>query len=176
MKAEAAPTPAKNSSRGMMFTVALVLAVALLEGALLYVAIRWFGGGAGVSYGQGEHALAEAEQPAEAPTAEVALLKNFRVPNNKSGQTIVYDFDITLVVPAENTDRLQQVSDALQSRLGELSDRAAQIVRGASPRILGEDDFHTLRLQLQRAFTEVLRDPDAVQRVLIPRCVPLRAG
>jgi hypothetical protein len=162
-------------SKGPMVTVALVVGVALLEGAIFFVAIKWFGAGVQPMYGQGEH-LIEEEEVAKIETQEIQLLRGFRVPNAKDGQLKVYDLDITVVVPADDPDRLARIKEVLDGRIGELSDRAARVVRGATPRSLNEDDLRTLRLQLKTEITDVVGDPDAIMRVLIPRCVPMYAG
>ncbi|MBN2445930.1 MAG: hypothetical protein JXO22_04355 [Phycisphaerae bacterium] len=155
-----------------MMTLILVLGVALLEAAGFFVAIKVFGGGAEATYGQDQHAIADADA-ADAPTAEIPLLVGCRVPNSKSGKTVIYDFDITVVVPADNEERKAEIEKAISSRQAEITDRVAQVFRSESPRVLSEDDLRTLRLQLHQVITEVLRDPDAIVRILIPRCVPI---
>lgn len=164
----------ENSLKGPLITLALVLGVALLEGGAFFIAFQWFGTNE-ATYGQDGHVLEEAEL-VEIKTQEVELLRGFRVPNNKDGRLKVYDFDITVVVPADDNERLKDIETALESKMGEISDRTARVVRSASPRSLNEDDFRTLRLQLRQEYADVLRDPDAVIRVLIPRCVPMYAG
>ncbi len=164
--------PKKNGLKRPIMTVALITLVAILEAGVFIIVIRYMGAGAEAAYGQGEHAMAEIEAP-EIATAEVSLLQGFRVPNTKSGKTIIYDFDITVVCPADDPARLEAIQQALAAREAAISDRAAQLVRSASPRVLEEDDFRTLREQLQMAIMDVLGDPDAVQQVLIPRCVPI---
>lgn len=173
--AEAEAATQKNSSKGTIITIVIVVLVALLEGAIFFVAIKWFGGGAQPVYGE-EQGFLEEQVVAQVSTAEVMLLEGFRVPNNKDGRMTIYDFDITVVVPNDDEARFAEVQQALGDRINEISDRVAQIIRSASPRSLNEDDFRTLRLQIERAVEEILGDPDAVQRVLIPRCVPLPAA
>jgi flagellar basal body-associated protein FliL len=175
MPAEANNEQSQDKKRGLpILTIGVILAVAVLEAGVFFVALKWFGGDAELAYGEsGEHLLEE-NQVAEVKTAEVALLKGFRVPNDKDGRLRIYDIDVTVVVPADNEVRHGEIVSAIEERRAELSDRAAQIIRSAGPRVMNEDDYRTLRHQFQRAFTDVLRDPDAVVRVLIPRCVPMR--
>ena len=165
----------ESKKRGLpIMTIGVIVAVALLGGGVFFIALKWFGGSAELAYGEsGEHLL-EDNEVAEVKTAEVELLKGFRVPNDKDGRLRIYDIDVTLVVPADNEVRHDELKLAIEDRKDELADRAAQIIRSASPRVMNEDDYRTLRHQFQRAFTDVLRDPDAVVRVLIPRCVPMR--
>lgn len=168
-------TPETKKKKGLpLMTIGVIAAIALLEAGVFFIALKWFGGNADLAYGEsGEHLLEENEV-AEVKTAEVELLTGFRVPNDKDGRLRIYDIDVTLVVPADNDARHEEIKLAITERKAELSDRAAQIIRSASPRVMNEDDYRTLRHQFQRAFTDVLRDPDAVVRVLIPRCVPMR--
>jgi flagellar basal body-associated protein FliL len=165
----------RKMPRGPMLTVIIVLIVALLEGGAFFIAIKWFGAGVQPTYGQGVHVL-EDQEVATVETAEVTLLQGFRVPNNKDGQLKIFDLDVTVVVPADDEARLKRIEEDLKSRMGEVSDRSARVIRAASPRTMNEDDLRTLRLQLKTEFAEILGDPDAIMRVLIPRCVPMYAG
>jgi flagellar basal body-associated protein FliL len=131
-------------------------------------------GGGASGHGGGEKP-AEASGSAAPATgaAEVVLLQRFKVPNSKGGTTILYDFDISVVVPAARKAAAEEI---FKNRAAEISDRVAQIVRQAAPRVLAEDDFATLRGLLKQVLGEITGDGQMVQRVLIPRCVPLRAG
>lgn len=102
--------------------------------------------------------------------AELMLLKSFRVPNNKGGRTYIFDFDLSVVVPEK---RRAEVEMLIKDRAGEIADAAARVIRSADARVLNEDDFRVLRKQLADALEKVLGD-GSVERVLIPRCVPLR--
>ncbi len=106
-------------------------------------------------------------------SAEVVLLQRFKVPNSKGGTIILYDFDISVVVPAARKTAAEEV---FKSRAAEIADRVAQVIRQAAPRVLSEDDFATLRGLLKQLLSEITGDGQLIQRVLIPRCVPLRAG
>jgi flagellar basal body-associated protein FliL len=76
-------------------------------------------------------------------------------------------------VPAHEKEQVEAV---VAERKGEISDIVARIIRSADPRVLAEDELKTLRMQVQHALTPVLKDEDLVQRVLIPRCVPILSG
>lgn len=123
--------------------------------------------------GHGGHYAAGGDPKDSAATAEVMLLQKFRVPNNRTGRAILYDFDIAVVVRA---DRKAEMEALVKERAGEISDQVAQIVRGAEARVLQEFDFRTLRNQIQHALAGIVRDDKLVLRVLIPRCVPLPTG
>jgi flagellar basal body-associated protein FliL len=103
---------------------------------------------------------------------EVIVLKNFRVPNNKGGRLYIYDMDVSIVVAAGDKERLEKV---IKERSGEISDTVAQIMRRATERTLTEDDLRALRHQLREGLLEIIKDEKLVQRVLIPRFVPIRA-
>jgi len=166
----AKPEPAQKS--GAAVTWAIVAAVALLEGAGFFVFLKFFGGGPGVSHGASSaHVVAPEPQPQEPSSVEVVVLQRFRVPNSKSGQTLIYDFDLSVVVPASRKAEMEQ---AVKNRFAEISDRVSQTIRQSSPRVLGEDDFTTLRQLLKQNLDEIARDNQLIQRVLIPRCVPLK--
>ncbi len=130
-------------------------------------------GAAPPSGGHGGHYAAGGDPKDSAATAEVMLLQKFRVPNNRTGRAILYDFDIAVIVRA---DRKAEMEALVKERAGEISDQVAQIVRGAEARVLQEFDFRTLRTQIQHALAGIVRDDKLVLRVLIPRCVPLPTG
>jgi flagellar basal body-associated protein FliL len=164
----------KRKRKPAFFTLGIVLAVALLEGGAFLAVMKIFGGSPGVAYGvEGNHVM-EGEPPTAAEElSEVALLQSFRVPNTKTGQTIVYDFDISVAVPLSRKPEIEQV---IKGRDAEIRDRVAQIIRQARPQVLAEDDFGTLRMLIQRAMAEIIGNDQTVRRVLIPRCLPIPTG
>ncbi len=104
--------------------------------------------------------------------AEVLVVKNFRVPNNKSGRLFIYDIDLSIVVTASDKERLEKT---VKERNAEIADTIAQIIRRASEKTLTEDDLRALRYQIREGLLEIIHDEKLVQRVLIPRFVPIRA-
>ncbi len=103
---------------------------------------------------------------------EVQLLKTFRVPNNKSGRTFIYDIDLIALVPGGRKDEAEAF---VKARGGQIADLVTRMMRAAEPRVLNEDDFRTLRSQLQAGLAELAGDDQLFRRVLIPRCMPIRA-
>lgn len=168
--------PETKPGKKLPMTPILIGVVSLVEAAGFFAYMKFMGGGPKATYGDdhGQHAIEEhaPAAPAALPSAEVQLVKRFRVPNNKQGVTFIYDFDISIVVPGE---KREEVELKVEERAAEIADRMARIVRAADPRILAEDDFATLRAQIGHALGEVFHDEELVQRVLIPRCVPMRA-
>lgn len=172
MAEEAAAPQAKGKRNTLIITLVVVIGVALLEGVLFFVAIKVFGGGPTASYGTGDGHVTDGPPPAqETDFTEVVLLERFRVPNSKSGLMIIYDVDISVVVPESRREAMEEL---LKTRDGAISDRVAMTIRQASPRVLEEDDLGTLRMLLKQALGELIGDQETVERVLIPRFVPMR--
>ena len=168
------PALAGSKRNPRVITFIIVAAVALVEAVAFVAVIKFFGGGPSVAYGVDDnHVLDGGEPGATGNLAEVVLLETFKVPNNKTGQTVVYDFDITIAVPVARKAEMEQI---IQSRDGELRDRIAQIIRQARPQVLQEDDFGTLRMLIKRTLNELAGDEEMIQRVLIPRCMPIPTG
>lgn len=155
-------------------TTLIVAAVAIVEAVLFIGVFMLFSGGPQPSYGHGEESVVHGPDPTEvAPTVEVQLLQKFRVPNNIQGVTWVYDLDLVVKVPAHLSEEMERLKS---QRMNEIADGVAGIVRRLDPRYLNEPDLRTLRFQVERALTEISGNPDLIDAVLIPRCVPIRAG
>lgn len=152
-------------------TIGIVLGIALLQGGAFFAVFKMAGGGPDPALAD---AAATAEEEGEMTTAgaEVVLLKAFKVPNDKSGRMIIYDIDISVVVPQP---RREPMVELVEERSGEIADRVARIIRGATPEMLGEDDLTILRDQIHRMLLEIVGDETLVRRVLIPRLVPIPA-
>ena len=172
MAEENAPVQPVTKGTSMKTTMIIVVVVAVLEGGAFFGAMKFFGGGPAPSYGsEDKHAVeGPPPPPPEQGSAEIVLLKNFRVPNVKTGRTIVYDFDISAAVPEA---RKAEIEELAKNRDAEIRDRVFQIIRQSRPAVLEEDDFATLRMLLKRALGEIVGDPEMIQRVLIPHCLPM---
>ena len=172
MAEEPAPTKPKRNPKVM--TLVIVLVVALVEGGAFLGVIKFFGGGPSVTYGEeGDHVLEGEDLEVDGGMIEIALLQSFKVPNNKTGHTIVYDFDISVTVPESRKEEMEELA---KNRDSEIRDRIAQLIRQARPQVLQEDDFGTLRMLLKRTFSEIIGDEEMIMRVLIPRCMPIPTG
>ena len=148
-------------------TLGIVLGAAIFQGVAFFVIFKVAGSSPEPAHGEGSHAI-EAEQPVS--EAEVALLRGFRVPNDKSGRMWIYDIDISIVVTSDKQVEMEKLAE---SHAGEISDRVARILRAATPQMLGEDDLRVLRDQLAEGLNEITGDEDLIQRILIPRLVPI---
>jgi flagellar basal body-associated protein FliL len=166
---ESSGPPKKGLSKKKL---GIVLGVALAQGIAFFVVFKLASGGPEPAHGENSPAI---ETPASQPAtgAEVVLLKNFKVPNDKSGVLRIYDMDISVVVPQDDKERMTTLA---AEHAGEIADTVSQIVRAAPDHMLREDDLRILRNQLLDEIRAITRDEELVQRVLIPRFVPIRAG
>lgn len=167
-----APSPEAAPKKKLPKTLIIVLGVAIGEAVVFGVLFKVAGGGPAAAHGEGQHAVQGPVATQPVGVAEVLLVKSFRVPNDKSGRLYIYDLDISVVVPLDAKERMETL---VKERGGEIGDRIARIVRGASDRMLREDDLRALRQQLLEGLREISRDEILVQRVLIPRFVPMRS-
>jgi flagellar basal body-associated protein FliL len=153
-------------------TLSIVLGVAVAEAAAFFIIFKLAAGGPEAAHGEGSHVIEGPAASQPVGLAEVLLLRSLRVPNDKSGRMYIYDLDISVVVPLSEKARIEGIA---KQREGEIADRVARIVRGATDRMLREDDLRALRQQLMEGLREVTNDETSIQRVLIPRFVPLRS-
>jgi flagellar basal body-associated protein FliL len=152
-------------------TLGIVLGVAILQGAAFFAVFKFASSGPEAAHGEGSPAI---EAASSQPTigAEVELLRSFKVPNDKSGVLRIYDLDLSVVVPLDEKERMTKLG---ADHGGEIADAVARIVRGATDRMLREDDLRILRGQLLDELRAITRDEELVRRVLIPKFVPIRA-
>jgi flagellar basal body-associated protein FliL len=191
---QAATKPASKSKR-LPLILGLVLGVAIAEGAAFFLVFKMNGGGPTAAKAEGSHAEStpaegakaegghgsktegEAAAPAAtsqpATTAEVTVLRNLRVPNEKSGRMWIYDLDISVVVSAGEKERVEGL---VKQRGGEIGDTLARIIRSAPDRMLRETDLRALRYQVLEALRSISGEENLVQKVLIPRFVPIPAN
>jgi len=173
--------PPKASKKPLILGV--VGAVVVLQGVGFFLYFKFAGGASPATAEAATAGQSAAGAPADGPlptlregpsrpTAEIQLLKNFKVPNDKSGVLRIYDLDIVIRVPA---DRKEAVKAKTDEHAGEVADTVVRIVRGASERMLREDDLRGLRSQLLEGLREVLGAETPIDRVLITRFVPIRA-
>ncbi len=162
-----APPPPKKR---LPMTLGIVAAVAVLQGVGFFIVFKFVGGRPDAAHGETSHVIEGAATSQPVTLAEVALIKSFKVPNDKTGRMWLYDMDVAVVVRADLKERMEKLA---AERAGEIADCVARIVRGATERMLKEDDLRVLRTQLVQGFNEITQDEQLIQRVLIPRFVPL---
>ncbi|MEW6253850.1 MAG: hypothetical protein AB1716_24655 [Planctomycetota bacterium] len=172
MADEQTKTESAATQRRLPVTLIAVVGVAVVEAGAFLAIFKFAGAGPQPAHGEESHAL---ELPATTQTtavAEVPVLRTFRVPNDKTGLIYIYDMDLSVVVSAAERETMETL---VKERSGEIGDRVARIMRAASDRVLREDDLRALRVQVQEALAEIAGREDLVQRVLIPRFVPIRS-
>jgi flagellar basal body-associated protein FliL len=166
---------APKVKKGLPKTLIIVIAVTVVEGGLFFGAMKMFGGGPQVAHGAAEGKdVLKGDDPHKSDTieaVEIELLTKFRVPNDKSGALFIYDLDLYVKVAKAKQAAIETL---VSSRKGELSDRVARIIRGNDAAVLNEADLKTLRTQVRNTLGDLAGDPEIIQEVLIPRCVPMR--
>ncbi len=169
---ENAPVAPAAPKRKLPVTLLAVVGVAVVEAAVFFIVFKSVGSGPKAAHGEESHAIEPPPASKPAGVVEVMLLKAFRVPNDKTGLMYLYDMDVSVAVATPNKERMETL---VRERAGEIGDRVARIMRAASDRVLREDDLRALRTQVQEALAEISGDPELVQRVLLPRFVPIRS-
>lgn len=150
----------------------VVGAVAVLQGVGFFVFFKFMGSGPEAAHGAGNPAIEAPAEAANVPSVEVSLLKSFKAPNDFGGVMCIYDCDLSVVVPEDCKAEMEKL---VETRQGEIADRVSRIIRGADDRMLREPDLRVLRGQFTTALQEIVGDEKLIQRVLIPKLVPIRA-
>lgn len=166
---------AAKPKKKLPMTVILIVGITLFQAAGFYAVTKMFGGGPTIAHGEEGHennVMKGEEATSQPSTAEVEVMKNFRVPNEQRGRLYIYDFDLYVKVSVQKKD---EFAKTISARKGEISDRIARLVRAAEPTILHEAELKTLRLQIRQALGEIARDHEIVSEVLLPRFVPIRS-
>lgn len=168
----AAPQPAAGpKKKPPVMLIGVIAGIALLQGGVLFAVFKFMGGGPRETQAAQHEAEIEAEAiKPEVGVAEVQLLKGFRVPNDKSGRMIVFDMDVSIVVPA---DKVEAVKKITTERAGEVADRIARVLRSATDSMMREDNLTILRSLVETELKELLGSEDMLERVLFPRFVPI---
>ncbi len=151
-------------------TIGVVMGIAVVQGALFFAAFKFLGGGPEPAHGEDSHAIEGEATKKPTGVAEVALLRGFKVPNEKRGRLWIYDIDVSVVVPEDRKGDMQEIA---KKREAEIADRVARILRAATDDVLTEVDLRILRGQIKEMLDELTEDPDLVQRILLPRFVPI---
>jgi flagellar basal body-associated protein FliL len=165
--------PAPTKKKRLPMTLGIVLGVAIAEAAVFFVVFKVSGSGPQPAHAEESHAIVGPAATQPVGVAEVPLLKSFRVPNDKSGRMYIFDLDLSVVVPLDQKERMEGL---VKQRAAEIGDRMAGIMRSASDRMLKEDDLRALRQQMREGLREIMGEESPIERVLIPRFVPMRAN
>ena|ERR1051325_5194208 len=192
---DAAPAPeAKKSGGGLLKSTPILMAVVMvLEGALLFVGFKMFGGAPKSAQGS-EFASAEAKDEhgdshaasghgdahggaATAPgdkkkTAEIPVV-DFKAPNRQNGRLYLYDVSVAVLTKG---DLKPKVESALKEREQTVKDRIRTIISQSDPEKLGggsEPGLETLRRQIKHQLDEIIGE-GLIDEVLIIKCIPFR--
>lgn len=175
--AEKAPEQAEGGAKKkkkLPMTLILIVGITLVQAVGFFFVTKMLGSGPAIAHGDEGHGnLMKGEEATSQPaTAEIEVMKNFRVPNEQRGRLYIYDFDLFVKVPTLKKDEFAAL---IKERKGEISDRIARLVRAAEPALLHEAELKTLRLQIRQALGEIARNHEIVNEVLLPRFVPIRS-
>ena len=149
----------------------IVLAIMVVEGGAIFLAMRFLGAGPEVA-AAGTLGLADEFAGAEAPPQEIHIV-DFKAYNKKDdGRVFVYRVRVFGRVRPANADRVREL---VKLRQVTLQDRLSAIVRAADPAQLQEANLETVRRQIKFEVGRVLGDDTLVEEILLPEWMAYRA-
>lgn len=158
-------TPAKK--KPPIKTIGIVLALLVVEGAVVFFAASKLGG---PSRAEGQE-IVHAEDASLEETAEVQIVAD-RFPNHNTGRAWLWDTEVQVKVKQRHLEEVQRIQS---ERAAELRTGVSQIVRNAHHNHLKEPTLDTLNRQMLTYLRGVFgQDPEGrerVEQVLIPKCV-----
>jgi flagellar basal body-associated protein FliL len=158
----------KSGRKKTLVIGGVMLAVMLLEGALVFVLVRQFSGGpqdavaaaGGVDTEDGTALPEEVEVP----------IVDFRAQNEKSQRMVIYDLSVTGCV---RSDKQEAFAKLVETKEKTIRDRFSAIIRAADPQVFIEPDLGTLKQQFRKALDEIGKGEDyGIVEVLIPNIIP----
>jgi flagellar basal body-associated protein FliL len=169
---EVEPQEKPKRKRKLPKTPVLIGAVMLIEAGGFFAGMKLMGSDPKESYGEGSGHYVEGAPSTQQAEVEVPILTRFRVPNSKSGRSYIYDLDLVVTVLQNRKEEMEGIVAASSATI---SDAVSMVFRRADPDVLSQDDLTSLRRQLKYVLNEITHDDQLIQRVLIPRMVPLKA-
>ncbi len=152
-------TPFSHRNRNLL-TVAVVGGLMLLEGAGIFAAVSYLGGGpAIVQGGEGLGSGGDADEPTE---LHVTDLVSF---NNRQGRVYVYQISVYVDVEARSSAKIKHM---LESRKNAITDRLSKTVRASDPKYLEEPGLETLRRQFKSELDRILGSDELIKTILFP--------
>jgi len=158
-----------GSRKQTLIMIGAVAAIMALEAGVIFLAVKFFGGGPAPVEAVG---LVEGTSAGLSDETEMLVVK-FKAPNMKSGKTFLYDMEVYVRV---KNDKLEQLKNVLETYKATIEDRLNRVVRSAEPEDLREDGLQTLRRQIKHELGQIIGDEKIIEEVLIPRCTPFRVG
>ena len=174
-----ADEPAPLASRGLhgkALPFAIVTLLMIGEGVGIFVLAKAMTPGpTSVFAGEGGEDRAsdrEAQLADEADPVEIELA-DCRPNNKMSGKLISFQIRISILVPASDQQRAEQLVDAKRARL---LDRTNFVIRSAQLIHLNEPGLETIKRRLKHEYDRVFNDRELVREVLIPEWLQSNAG
>jgi flagellar basal body-associated protein FliL len=184
-EAQSAEKPAGTAKKKQtLMMMGVLLGVMAVEGAGVYCAVKYLGGGPKVVAAEGLASAAksagghgEGGESAEGEKAAVAskdaelLVVKFKAPNMKSGRLFLYDIEVYAKTRREKADTLKKT---IENYKATIEDRLNRVVRAAEPQDLQEDGLETIRRQVRHELTQIVGDEKMIEEILIPKCTPFK--
>ena len=146
---------------------AILLAVMLVEGGGIFVAMKLFGAKPAPAIG-----AALMEPQGQTPTDQELPVVQLKAPNVTTGKLYLYDLEVQAVVEQGHRSQVEAV---LANRKATIEDRLAKIIRAADQQQLQEPGLETLRRQVKYELEQIAGQEGLIKEVLIPKCTPFRA-
>jgi len=182
-----------GSSGGLLKSTPVLLGtVMVLEAALLFIGMKYFGpgpasasgadlvteeshdGGKADSHGSGGgHGASGGGAKASTKKSIELKVAELKAPNKQTGRTFLYDIAIYVSAKGELKEKLEA---AIQDNDARIKHHLRTIIAQADPEKLGggsEPGLETLRRQVKYQLDEILGE-GLIDDVLVPRCIPFR--
>lgn len=160
---QATPAQAKSGSKKMQVLVVALLMIG--EGVAIYLLTNALGQApasavaAGAGPGGNAIGVVTDEQLTEVELAEC------RPSNKMSGKLINFHVRVSVLVAAEDRERIEKMAKARRARL---LDRIQFVFRSADLKHLNEPALETVKRRLKHEFDRVFGDDELIKEVLIP--------
>jgi len=176
MADEAAPPPKEPKTKKLM-PILVVAGLMLAEGVLIFVGVKFLGGGAddaGAAEVVAEDEAAVEDDPADVhgDLSEITIAETDTF-NNLSGRLYIYHIRVCALV--KEADR-EVVETVFQEREATVLDRVNTVIRSADPNHLNEPGLETIRRQLQFELNKLTENDSALIEILIPKLLQSRAS
>lgn len=157
-----------NSKRKFMLP-AIVASAMLIEGIVIFLAVKLLG--PGPNQAQAMDTIAGMGADLKPKSVEIDIA-DFKALNEKSGLTFVVDISVSAKVPME---RAADAERLVEEKAKTIVDRLTLAVRSAEPKHLKEEDLATIRRKMRFELDKILDDDTIVEELLITRFQKFRA-
>ena len=171
------PAPvASPESRGKALPVVIVALLMIGEGVGIYLLAKAMNSGpaSAVALERENTATSRSGEPVTDQAEPVEIELADCRPNNKmSGKLISFQIRISILVPAAEQERAEQLVEA---KRGRLRDRTNFVIRSAELKHLNEPGLETIKRRLKHEYDRVFNDDELVREVLIPEWLQSNTG